>query len=696
MSQVEETRPEPQALLLPGGQFYFGEPVTDPYGQGWTVFDVSPDGNVFVTRGRATAVFLACQLTRVRTATTETAEEPAAAQSETPRQEPSATGLDAANTTTQRAVPARRITVKRRTAEMWEAISRGTTYLVVLERRMWTVIDPTGERIAVAGWEDAPDAARVRAAVREDLARVERENSPETAARAEQLLAEVRTETVEETAAANDVVKEPAVEAADPELDDVVEEFDPEAWRKQYLAERTAPGLHWTVRHLETVEHAAAAGIVAEGGAYRRREGGRRIAAALVDGLTGAGFLAAAENGRVRATADGVEAVRRIRMVPSALMTAEDFTTRARRVMRANQSLSPTAQRGRVLPCLPGGDEHRRRQQAAREWRAEWDRQAAIRQAEIDAIDARHAAEDLAATQARKAADAEAEQLRKYGCGQCPDTWVLEARCGACRTAFFPAPHQPELPAADDAAEQPAPAAQASGRTYVTVRTFTDHGHTQGRLEFAAARGWRATEHRAAAAELARLYGLRITVPRRLLADGTHRGAELTRRLDVAGTARTMSRYLDALPRVIAELENLATRAARRFGTWRRSLMTVLSGVLGDQSPAEVKGRARAFRSAVLARLVSSMAQGPEPVVGDDVRAPLWERAAAMAAEVWAVAPVDPWENPGPGAAPSADSDVHVHTAETSAPRQAPAATGRHTVTVVDIDQPTPTVALAA
>ncbi|MGW6412189.1 hypothetical protein ACWF95_34050 [Streptomyces vinaceus] len=345
MTGQQSNTEEPKVRLL--GGFYFGEPVTDPYGQGWHVFDVSLDGNVFVTYGRATDVFLPCELTRVPAATAPATEEPAA-----PR--PNATEDTAVSTTT-----ARRITVKARTAGMWEAISRGVTYPVVRDSLgYWAIYDAEGIGFAMAGWSDAPDAARVRAAVREDLERLERGELPLD--RELTAAAEGQDEAAEETLAVEDVAAE---------LDNDGDEFDADAWREQYLADTTAPGLHWTERHLETVEHAAAAaGIVAEAGAYRRHVGGRRIAADLVKGLTGAGFLAAAEDGMVRATADGVEAARRIRMVPSALMTADDFTARARRVMRAHQSLSTTAQRERVLPCLPGGDEHRRRQQAARDW----------------------------------------------------------------------------------------------------------------------------------------------------------------------------------------------------------------------------------------------------------------------------------------------------------------------------------------
>ncbi|MGW1811909.1 hypothetical protein ACWCQY_44825, partial [Streptomyces sp. NPDC002078] len=131
--------------------------------------------------------------------------------------------------------------------------------------------------------------------------------------------------------------------------------------------------------------------------------------------------------------------------------------------------------------------------------------------------------------------------------------------------------------------------------------------------------------------------------PRRLLADGTHTGAELWRHVDVTGPARAVDRMLTALGPVMTRLERLATRAARRYSTWRRSLMTVLSGVLDEFTPTEVKNLGRRYRSDVLSHLTASMAQGPQQPVRDDARRPLWERADAVAAELWIQDPIDPW-----------------------------------------------------
>ncbi|MGW6979630.1 hypothetical protein ACWGE1_09300 [Streptomyces sp. NPDC054932] len=178
---------------------------------------------------------------------------------------------------------------------------------------------------------------------------------------------------------------------------------------------------------------------------------------------------------------------------------------------------------------------------------------------------------------------------------------------------------------------------------YVTVRPFTAGGRTEARLTFPARRAWRAAEHKGIAAEVASLFGLAVSTPRRMLADGRPEGREETRVLLVSGAERQMTRYLRALPQVLAGLERLATRAARQFGAWRRSLMTVLGGHLDAETPTTLRARAREFRSAVLARLAGFMRTGAPHPSGTDLRAALWDQVDAVAAEVWAAAPIDPW-----------------------------------------------------
>ncbi|MCY0963178.1 hypothetical protein [Streptomyces sp. H27-H5] len=472
--------------------------------------------------------------------------------------------------------------------------------------------------------------------------------------------------------------------------DDPADEFDTAAWLSQRLAEDTAPALCWTLPHLETVEYAAAHGIHADGtGTYRRTPTGRRIAAERVNALTAGGFLTEAE-GIVTATADGVEAACWLRAVPAALMTDTAFRARSRRVNRARAH----GKRAELLPCLPEGEEDKRRKAAAREWLAAQMRQAAIDREEFVARQAAWEAADEA-ERAAKAAQEEADERRRaqramYGCGACPASWELDARCGACRSAIAPAPHVPEVEADEDGwaeqyAEQAAhEEAQAPKRRPAVRAEITRHHQTgsqsQARITLPASRAHRARDHRAMVLEVARILGVQTTSPRRLLADGTHTGAEQWRHVDITGPARAVDHMLTVLTSVMTRLERLATRAARRYGTWRRSLMTVLSGVLDDYTPTEVRTLGRRYRSEVLSHLTASMAQGPRPV-RDDARRPLWERASAVAAELWIQDPIDPWtatvEQPTPE--PTAVEPVAVEPATPPATHSPTPARARRT-----------------
>ncbi|MER7952338.1 hypothetical protein ABTY59_33595 [Streptomyces sp. NPDC096079] len=194
-------------------------------------------------------------------------------------------------------------------------------------------------------------------------------------------------------------------------------------------------------------------------------------------------------------------------------------------------------------------------------------------------------------------------------------------------------------------------------RTYVDVSTpyAGSPGRLSTELSFGASERRRALEHRAAANELTRFYGVEYRTPWRLtpnwtpykeMADGTPFGQLDERRLTVWGPERAVARYLAALPRVLAGLEAAATRAARAFGQWRRSLLAALSGHLEYEDPTTLRVRAREFRTDVLRHLVTYMMTPPAGEGGRDRTRPLWDQAAAVAAEVWTTAPVDPWDAP--------------------------------------------------
>ncbi|WTD07577.1 hypothetical protein OH717_33980 (plasmid) [Streptomyces albidoflavus] len=179
-------------------------------------------------------------------------------------------------------------------------------------------------------------------------------------------------------------------------------------------------------------------------------------------------------------------------------------------------------------------------------------------------------------------------------------------------------------------------------------------GRFEAELSFGASGKRRALEHRSAAVALTGLYGVEWRTPWALtpgwtvyreISEGTRFGRLDERRMIVSGPARNVARYLAALPRVLAGLEAAATRAARVFGRWRRSLMAVLAGHLDYEDPSTLRVRAREFRTAVLGHLVDYLRTPPAPAASDPAH-PMWEQAATVAAEVWADRPVDPWDAP--------------------------------------------------
>lgn len=175
-------------------------------------------------------------------------------------------------------------------------------------------------------------------------------------------------------------------------------------------------------------------------------------------------------------------------------------------------------------------------------------------------------------------------------------------------------------------------------------------------LHFPASARRRAEQHQSIARELARIYDVEANTPYKLnprwsIYEETWGNRERFghpdyRRLNVSGTPRVLARYLAALPRVLTATERLATRAARAFGTWRRSLVAVLSGHLEYEDPATLRIRAKDFRAEVLDTLVGYLALGAPRTLHRDPARPLWEQADAVASEVWHDSPVDPWSVP--------------------------------------------------
>ncbi|MFK0296329.1 hypothetical protein ACIQU6_38460 [Streptomyces sp. NPDC090442] len=198
-----------------------------------------------------------------------------------------------------------------------------------------------------------------------------------------------------------------------------------------------------------------------------------------------------------------------------------------------------------------------------------------------------------------------------------------------------------------------------TARTYVDIPRLYAMGprRLDVELSFPAGNKRRAVEHKHAALELASLYGLSYSTPFKLnprwsvyqenWGNGERFGHPDDRRLQVWGPRRAMARYLVALPRVLTAVERLATRAARAFGSWRRSLLTVFSGHLEYEDPTTLAIRAKEFRAEVLTALVGFLRTGVPDAPRRDSSRPLWEQAKAVAAEVWETfGGVDPWHVP--------------------------------------------------
>ncbi|MFJ1742507.1 hypothetical protein ACIOG4_28010 [Streptomyces microflavus] len=186
-----------------------------------------------------------------------------------------------------------------------------------------------------------------------------------------------------------------------------------------------------------------------------------------------------------------------------------------------------------------------------------------------------------------------------------------------------------------------------TSRPFVEISAPHKHGPDRFDIElsFPAASRQRAEQHQRIAWELALIHGVDARTPYKInprwsvyeenWGSGARHGSLDHRRLDVSGQPQPLARYLTALRRVLAEVESLATRAARAFGSWRRSPLAEQEGHLEYEDAQTLSVRAREFRLAVLRALAGLVAQGAcDPGLRDASR-PLWEQAGVVAAEVW-------------------------------------------------------------
>ncbi|MDI3101978.1 hypothetical protein QJ054_33630 [Streptomyces sp. AN-3] len=171
-------------------------------------------------------------------------------------------------------------------------------------------------------------------------------------------------------------------------------------------------------------------------------------------------------------------------------------------------------------------------------------------------------------------------------------------------------------------------------------------GRFTAELVFPAASKRRAQQHHDVAWALADVHGLEMSTPYKVnprwsvyeekWGNGERHGWSDMRRLHVDGPARALARYLVALERVLDEVEALATRAARVFGAWRRSIPA--EPFLEYEDASTMRTRAREFRADVLHALAQRVGTRRGPVGERDSSRPLWEQYETVADEVWEAA----------------------------------------------------------
>ncbi|MGW2550033.1 hypothetical protein [Streptomyces sp. NPDC001635] len=183
-------------------------------------------------------------------------------------------------------------------------------------------------------------------------------------------------------------------------------------------------------------------------------------------------------------------------------------------------------------------------------------------------------------------------------------------------------------------------------------------------LHFAAASKRRAVQHHTVAWHLAQVHEVVASTPYKVnrrwsvyeeqWGNGERNGWLDERRLRVDGAPRALARYLAALDRVLEAVESLATRAARVFGSWARSVAA--EAHLEYEDASTMRTRHREFRVDALRSLAGLVGAPVSTTVARDDSRPLWEQPAAVSGEVWAqVGGVDLVE--------AADEAVEAHLA---------------------------------
>ncbi|MFK0296893.1 DUF6884 domain-containing protein [Streptomyces sp. NPDC090442] len=164
------------------------------------------------------------------------------------------------------------------------------------------------------------------------------------------------------------------------------------------------------------------------------------------------------------------------------------------------------------------------------------------------------------------------------------------------------------------------------------TRIAVDRGHAEAAVEFPPAAG-KGKARAAAARRLAAIYRVTARHPYRTL-HYNPAGSDAPEptpdelRLDVSGDPERVARYLSAVPRYLAQVEALATKAARTYGQWARSAAGEEALEYVDAGGA--RAYARRFRADAFAAVadcfgISSLPRHVDPA------APMWDQAARIA-----------------------------------------------------------------
>ncbi|MFD8155346.1 DUF6884 domain-containing protein [Streptomyces sp. NPDC059720] len=167
------------------------------------------------------------------------------------------------------------------------------------------------------------------------------------------------------------------------------------------------------------------------------------------------------------------------------------------------------------------------------------------------------------------------------------------------------------------------------------TRIAVDRGRAEAALEFDRVAG-KGKPRAAAARRLAVIYRVEARHPHRTLHyNPASPDAPLSTpdelRLDVSGDPERVARFLSAVPRYLARVEALATKAARVYGQWARS-------AAGEEALEYVdaggrRAYARRFRAEAFAAVADFLGISALPRYVDPA-APMWDQAARIAWDV--------------------------------------------------------------